>query len=102
MPFDSRALFGEPSRPIRPHEPGSVALALAKPGLSLRLRRHKRVQAYEAWLWEGSDGLAYFSKKMASGKTLAWGTNATIERVLKRNRRSMPAQATEEENGPSR
>ncbi len=88
---DARALLDVASAPLRPEDPQDVAASLVnvRPGLSLALRAHKRVQAYEAWLWEGSDGRAYFSKRLASGRTMAWGSGSSIERAMKANSRGM-------------
>ncbi len=88
---DARALIDVASAPLRPEDPMDVAASLVgvRPNLTLILRAHKRVQAYEAWLWEGSDGRAYFSKRLASGRTLAWGSGASIERAMKANARGM-------------
>lgn len=88
---DARALLDAASAPSNPADPADVAASLAgqRPGLRLTLRTHKKVQAYEAWLWEGSDGRAYFSKKMANGRTMAWPTGASIERALRANARGM-------------
>lgn len=79
---DARALLGDRAAPQRPDYGPSVAQALgAMGGLVLTLRATKKVKTYEAWLWEDGQGRAYYSKRLASGRTLAWATHATIERV---------------------
>lgn len=86
---DARALLDGASEPGNPDEAEDVAASLAglRPGLRLELLAHKRVQAYEAWLWKGNDGRAYYSKRLANGRTLAWGPKATFERVLRAAKR---------------
>lgn len=87
---DARALLDVASQPGKPDDPQDVAASLAgqRPGLRLTLLAYKHVQAYEAWLWRGSDGRAYYSKRLASGRTLAWAPSATLERVLRVAKRS--------------
>lgn len=80
--YDERALLGTARSPLRPGEPASVAACFDDPGLSLRLVAEKRIKAYAAWLWEGNDGQAYYSKKLANGRTFAWRPGATVQRVL--------------------
>lgn len=95
---DSRALLDAAIRPSRPEHASSVAEAIGAPGLALKLRAHTTKRLYEAWLWEGNDGQAYFSKRLRDGRTLAWKPGATIERALHRTKRTM--QRTEG-TGPS-
>lgn len=83
--YDPRALLGDAAAPTRPDEASSVAACFDDPDLRLRLRAHKQVQAYEAWLWEGNDGQAYYSKKLANGKTMAWRPGGTADFVLNKN-----------------
>lgn len=85
----TRALWGEDARPTRPESASSVCEALSPgvPGLTLRLRAHRKTSLYEAWLWEGNDGQAYLSRRERSQKTSARKMNATIERALQANKR---------------
>lgn len=91
---DSRALLDAAIRPSRPEHAGSVAEALGSPGLTLRLRAYTVKRLYEAWLWEGNDGQAYFSKRLRTGITMAWKPGATIERALHRTKRTMARTGT--------
>ena len=80
---DPRALLEGGRSPAKPEDPRSVQAAFPEdPGLRLELRAEKHIGAYSAWLWEGNDGQAYYSKLMRNGKTLAWKPGATIKRVL--------------------
>lgn len=82
MLYDERQFLGGKAVPLAPDDPASVAACFADPGLSLALVAHKRVKAYAAWLWEGNDGQAYFSKLLANGRAFAWKPGATVSRVL--------------------
>lgn len=95
---DSRALLDAAIRPSRPELANSVVEALGSSGLILRLRAHTSKRLYEAWLWEGNDGQAYFSKRLRTGITMAWKPGATIERALHRTKRTMARIDTMENN----
>jgi len=82
--YDSRALIDRPLAPARPEDALSVAACFERtdPGLRLTLVSEKHIRAYSAWLWEGNDGQAYYSKRLANGKCFAWKPGATVVRVL--------------------
>jgi hypothetical protein len=87
---DPRALLGDRASPRDPGYGPDVSASLAAsghPGLRLALIGHKKVSTYEAWLWGDQAQRAYYSKKMANGRSFAWATGTSIERVRAHIRR---------------
>ncbi len=87
--------------PKDPANAKAVALCLMPPeGITLELVVKKETRLYVAWLWRGSDGLAYFSKQPLRGKPFVWAAGNTVEHVLKRNP-SLRRLLEEQSNGPA-